>query len=134
MRSIALIAHDAKKHELMEVVRPWRALLAPHRLVATEHTGMLLEETLALSVSKVLSGPRGGDLQIGAWVATGEISAVIFLRDPLTAHPHELDFSAALKVCDVHNVPLATKEATASLLLRSYVSEVEERQAGSSAF
>lgn len=126
MKYIALIAHDAKKNELVQLVKQWRAFLARHALVATENTGGVIEREVALSVNKMLSGPRGGDLQIGALAATGEIRAIIFLRDPLSAHAHEPDISALMKVCDVHNVPLATNKATASMLLRCFAREAAE--------
>jgi methylglyoxal synthase len=92
-------------------------VLSRFQIVATSTTGGILEEQLGLTVHRCLSGPLGGDLQIGAMVAEGSIAAVIFLRDPLTAHPHEPDILALMKVCDVHNVPLATNLASAELLL-----------------
>lgn len=126
MKYIALIAHDAKKGEMVQLVKQWRAFLARHALVATEQTGSLIEREVALAPIKMLSGPRGGDMQIGALIATGEARAVIFLRDPLTAHPHEPDIMALMKVCDVYNVPLATNRATANMLLRCFAREAAE--------
>ncbi|MFN5561114.1 MAG: methylglyoxal synthase, partial [Opitutaceae bacterium] len=93
------------------------AFLATQRLIATRTTGTLIQAQTGLAVEAMLSGPMGGDLQIGARVATGEVRAVVFLRDPLTAHPHEPDIAALLKVCDVYNVPLATNEATGDILV-----------------
>lgn len=116
--SVALIAHDARKDQMVAFVRRHAAFLATQRLVATRTTGTLIQNQTGLPVEAMLSGPMGGDLQIGARVATGGIRAVVFLRDPLTAHPHEPDIAALLKVCDIYNVPLATNEATGDVLLR----------------
>mgnify|MGYP000093026293 FL=1 len=88
-------------------------------LIATRTTGSLLEREVGLDVECVLSGPEGGDLQIGAEIAEGNIGAVIFLRDVLTSQPHEPDITALLRVCDVHNVPVATNLATAELVILS---------------
>lgn len=116
-RAIALIAHDAKKETITAFVRRHYEYLRTQRLVATSTTGSLIREKAGITVETMLSGPLGGDLQIGALIATGQIKAVIFLRDPLTAHPHEPDIAALLKVCDIHNVPLATNLATAEVLV-----------------
>jgi methylglyoxal synthase len=118
-RYVALIAHDDKKDDIIEFVKQNRDLLSSQRLVATNTTGTTIERETGLSVTKMLSGPLGGDLQIGALIATEQVKAVIFLRDPLTAHPHEPDISALMKVCDTHNIPLATNLATAALILQS---------------
>lgn len=115
--SVALIAHDARKDQMVAFVRRHAAFLATQRLIATRTTGTLIQAQTGLAVESMLSGPMGGDLQIGARVATGEVRAVVFLRDPLTAHPHEPDIAALLKVCDVYNVPLATNEATGDILV-----------------
>jgi methylglyoxal synthase len=114
---VALIAHDARKQQIVAFVRRHAAFLATQRLIATRTTGTLIQTQTGLAVEAMLSGPMGGDLQIGAKVATGEVRAVVFLRDPLTAHPHEPDIAALLKVCDVYNVPLATNEATGDILV-----------------
>lgn len=114
---LALIAHDRMKEEMVSFVQRHRSLLAGFRLVATGTTGRLVAEQTGLPVERMLSGPFGGDQQIGARVAAGEIDAVIFLRDPLTAQPHEPDVTALLRVCDVHKVPLATNLSTAELIL-----------------
>ncbi len=114
---LALIAHDGRKETMMAWAREHVDFLKTKRLVATGTTGKLLEIEVGLQVLKMLSGPLGGDLQIGSMVAVQQVEAVIFLRDPLTAHPHEPDISALTKVCDTHNVPLATNVATADLLL-----------------
>ncbi|MGE5554232.1 MAG: methylglyoxal synthase [Betaproteobacteria bacterium] len=122
-KRIALIAHDQKKDELIEFARTHRDLLAGCTLLATGTTGKLVAERVGLAVARMQSGPFGGDQQIGARVADGEIDAVIFLRDPLTAQPHEPDISALLRVCDVHNVPLATNLATAELIIHGLLQE-----------
>jgi methylglyoxal synthase len=114
---LALIAHDAKKDEMVQFAGRHRDILANFELVATRSTGELVHQGTGLDVRLMLSGPQGGDQQIGAQVAAGTIKAVIFLRDPLTAQPHEPDIAALLRVCDVHNVPLATNLATAEAVL-----------------
>ena len=116
---VALIAHDGKKGEMAALARRHEAALARVPLVATATTGGVIEGTTGLTIHKVLSGPLGGDLQIGALIAEGRVRAVVFLRDPLQPHPHEPDISALMKVCDTHNVPLATNVATADLLLEA---------------
>lgn len=116
-RAIALIAHDAKKQTIVTFVRRHADYLRTQRLVATSTTGSLIREKVGVTVETMLSGPLGGDLQIGAMIATDQIKAVVFLRDPLTAHAHEPDIAALMKVCDVHNVPLATNLATAEVVL-----------------
>jgi methylglyoxal synthase len=116
---LALVAHDGKKDDLLRLAMNYRSALARLHLIATSHTAGLLAEALGLPVERVRSGPRGGDIQIGAKIVAGEIDAVVFLRDPLTAHPHEPDIQALLKVCDVHGVPVATNLASAEILLRS---------------
>jgi methylglyoxal synthase len=117
MPYLALISHDDKKDDMIALVQRRREAFAREPLVATQTTGTLIERETGLSVTKMLSGPLGGDLQIGALIATNEVEAVIFLRDPLTAHPHEPDIAALMKVCDTHNIPLATNLATAEVIL-----------------
>ncbi|MBE3598460.1 MAG: methylglyoxal synthase [Limnochordaceae bacterium] len=114
---IALVAHDKQKPAMVEFVRRFRPVLERCRLVATGTTGRVVAEATGLDVERMLSGPYGGDQQIGAQVAAGQVDAVIFLRDPLTAQPHEPDISALMRVCDVHDVPLATNVASAALIL-----------------
>ncbi len=127
---IALIAHDQKKPQMIEFVTRYSELLKNHQLVATGTTGLRINEATGLHVERMLSGPIGGDQQIGSMVAKGEIGCVIFLRDPLTAQPHEPDITALLRVCDVHNIPLATNEATAALLIEAAtVLDLPERAA-----
>ncbi|HKM43674.1 MAG TPA: methylglyoxal synthase [Limnochordia bacterium] len=124
--TLALIAHDKKKEALIEFVKEHLEGLRALELVATGTTGKLIMQATGLDVTTVLSGPLGGDQQIGGMVARGDIQAVIFLRDPLTAQPHEPDITALLRVCDVHNIPLATNEATADLVLASIMTPVGE--------
>lgn len=116
---LALVAHDEKKDDLIRLVRQYRSTLARIHLIATSNTGSQLAEELGVPVESVRSGPQGGDIQIGARIVDGDVDAVVFLRDPLTAHPHEPDIQALMKVCDVHGVPLATNIASAEILLRS---------------
>lgn len=118
MSTIALIAHDGKKDALVAWSKLHAGQLSTFDIVATGTTGGRLETEVGLKVTRMLSGPLGGDLQIGALVCTGQIRAVVFLRDPLTPHPHEPDISALMKVCDTHNVPLATNVATAEMVLQ----------------
>jgi methylglyoxal synthase len=115
--ALALIAHDPKKEDAISLVRAYQKELAGLDLVATRGTGQLIQSRVGLPVTLMQSGPHGGDQQIGALVASGEVRAVIFLRDPLMAQPHEPDISALLRVCDVCNVPLATNLATAEAVL-----------------
>lgn len=110
---VALIAHDKKKLDLVMFAKEWKKIFKNCSLHATKSTGKLLKEKVGLEIKTYESGPIGGDLQIGSLLVTGQIDFVIFLRDPLTAQPHEPDVSAFLRVCDVHNVPLATNLATA---------------------
>lgn len=117
MKAIALIAHDRCKQDMIAFARVHAPMLRQRALIATRTTGSLLERDAGLEVECVLSGPEGGDLQIGAQIAEGNIAAVIFLRDVLTSQPHEPDITALLRVCDVHNVPVATNLATAELVV-----------------
>ena len=114
---VALIAHDRKKPEMIALCRDYKEMLAQEELVATKGTGGLIEELTGLHITRMNSGEKGGDLQIGSMIASDEIKAVVFLRDPLTAHPHEPDINAVLKICDVNDVPLATNISTARLVL-----------------
>jgi methylglyoxal synthase len=114
---IALIAHDRKKDDIVALATEFKTRLAANALVATGTTGSRLRDEVGLVVQCVLSGPLGGDLQIGAQLATGGVDMVIFLRDPMTPQPHEPDINALVRACDVHNVPCATNLASARLLL-----------------
>lgn len=115
---IALIAHDNKKELMVNFAIAYRQILQQATLFATGTTGQRVAEATGLVVSRVQSGPFGGDQQIGAKIAEDEMDLVIFLRDPLTAQPHDPDISALLRLCDVHNVPVATNIATAEALVR----------------
>lgn len=115
---IALIAHDQKKQALIEVAKKYEDILATHELFATGTTGSKIMENTKLSIHCFKSGPLGGDQQIGAKVSEGEMDMIIFLRDPLTAQPHEPDVNALIRLSDVYEVPLATNQSTAVLLLK----------------
>lgn len=117
--NIALIAHDRMKDRIVALVREFASILVQHTLMGTGTTGGRLQAEVGLPVERLLSGPLGGDLQIGARLATGGVDLVIFLRDPMTAQPHEPDINALVRACDVHNVPCATNEASARILLSS---------------
>ena len=114
---IALIAHDRMKERMVTLATEFAPLLKTHTLMATGTTGGRLQDEVGLDVERLLSGPLGGDLQIGARLSMGEVDAVVFLRDPMTAQPHEPDINALVRACDVHDVPCATNMATARMLL-----------------
>ena len=116
--TIAMIAHDGKKPEMVTFAHHNKRKLSRFKVVATSTTGKMLIEQVGLEVELVLSGPYGGDAQIAARVATEEIKAVFFFVDPLNAHPHDPDIQGLLRVCNVHNVPVATNAATAELVLK----------------
>ncbi len=114
---IALIAHDRKKDSMVELAMEFAPFLKNCKLMATGTTGGRLVSEAGLTVERMLSGPWGGDLQIGARLAVGEVDAVIFLRDPMTPQPHEPDINALVRACDVHDVPCATNLSSARLVL-----------------
>lgn len=116
-KSVALIAHDRQKDDMLRFVGEHQDVLRLFPTIATATTGRLLNEHLQLGVHPYMSGPLGGDQQIGGQVATNQVLAVFFFRDPLMAQPHEPDVTALLRVCDVHKVPLATNEASARALV-----------------
>lgn len=116
---IALVAHDAKKPDIETLAKDFLGFLETCKLCATGTTGARIMQAAGLRVERLLSGPMGGDLQIGARLASGKIDAVIFLRDLLTAQPHEPDINALVRACDVHNVPCATNVASAQMLLQT---------------
>ncbi|MFL0267791.1 methylglyoxal synthase [Candidatus Clostridium radicumherbarum] len=116
---IALIAHDKKKEDIVEFVLRNKEVFKEHELYATGTTGRIISEATMLKVHRFLSGPMGGDQQIGAKVAEGNMDFVIFLRDPLTAQPHEPDVNALLRLCDVHHIPLATNIGSAEIFLKA---------------
>lgn len=116
---IAFIAHDNKKDDIIDFAKRYKEVFEGHDLYATGTTGRLLNEIVGLKVHRFLSGPLGGDQQIGSKVVAGEIDLVIFLRDPLTVQPHEPDISALLRICDVHEIPLATNLGTAEVFVKA---------------
>jgi methylglyoxal synthase len=116
---ISLIAHDKKKDDMIDFVQRYKETLERHELFATGTTGRLISEATGLKVQRFLSGPLGGDQQIGAKIAEGEMDFVIFLRDPLTAQPHEPDVTALLRLCDVHCIPLATNLGSAEVIIKA---------------
>ena len=118
-KRIALIAHDNKKPELIEWAIYNKTVLTKHQLFATGTTGKLLEEALDVSVNRLLSGPLGGDQQIGSLIAEGKVDAMIFFWDPMEAQPHDPDIKALLRLGVVWNIPFACDRATADFLLTS---------------
>jgi len=123
---LALIAHDEKKPEIVTFARNRRADLERFELMATGTTGKRLQESTGLDVERKQSGPLGGDMQIGAEIADETCDGVIFLRDPLTAQPHEPDITALLRICDVHAIPLATNLASADAVLDELVRSLDD--------
>lgn len=118
-RTLALIAHDGKKADMVAFVMDHKARLREFNLVATNTTGKLIQDKAGLAVECMLSGPYGGDAQIAAMVAEGRVNAVFFFLDPLGKHPHDPDIQGLLRICNVHNVPLATNIASAVLLINA---------------
>jgi methylglyoxal synthase len=116
---IALIAHDKKKDEMIEFCKRHKDVLQKHRLVATGTTGSRVIEATGLDVQLYKSGPMGGDQEMGAQVANGQIDLILFFRDPLTAQPHEPDVSALFRLSDVHEIPLASNVKTAELFFKT---------------
>lgn len=118
-KRIALVAHDNKKADLIEWAYYNRDILSNHHLVATGTTGALLEENLGIPVKKLLSGPLGGDQQIGAMIAEGKLDMIIFFWDPLEAQPHDSDVKALLRVAVTWNIIIACNRTTADFILTS---------------
>lgn len=116
---IALIAHDKKKDDMIDFAKRYKDVLKNHELYATGTTGKLLNQLVGLEVYRFLSGPLGGDQQIGARLAEGKMDMIIFLRDPLTAQPHEPDVTALIRLSDVHHIPLATNLGTAEVFMKA---------------
>ena len=117
---IALIAHDKKKEDIINFSIKYKDVLAKYELVATGTTGKLISEATGLEVKRYLSGPYGGDQQLGGRIAEGQIELVIFFTDPLTSQPHEPDVSALLRVCNVHNVAVVTNMRTAEIIIKEF--------------
>jgi methylglyoxal synthase len=117
--NIALIAHDQKKPDMIHFAIAYEKILSRHHLFATGTTGKRIMENTKLEVTRLMSGPLGGDQQIGALVAENKMDVVLFFRDPLAAQPHEPDIIALLRLCDVYGIPLATNMATAEVLIKS---------------
>ncbi|HCM89555.1 MULTISPECIES: methylglyoxal synthase [Vagococcus] len=115
---IALIAHDKKKKDLIEIAKKYEKVFEKHELFATGTTGTKIMEQTKLKIHCFKSGPLGGDQQIGAKVSEGEMDMIMFLRDPLTPQPHEPDVNALIRLSDVYEIPLATNKSTAILLLK----------------
>ena len=115
--NIGLIAHDSKKTLMQNFCIAYRGILCKHELFATETTGRLVEEVTNLSVHKFLAGPLGGMQQLGSQIAQNGIDALIFLRDPTAPKPHETNVNDVVRLCDIHNIPMATNLATAELIV-----------------
>ena len=115
--NIALIAHDAKKELMTEFCIAYCGILSRHNLYATGTTGKIVAEATGLDITRFLSGIQGGDEQIASRIACNEIDLLLVFRDPLTAKPHEPNEATLLRLCDVHNVPVATNIATAEVLV-----------------
>ncbi|WP_276301494.1 methylglyoxal synthase [Halorussus lipolyticus] len=126
MTRLALIAHDDEKPTMVALVQEREDLLAEFDLVATGTTGERIAAETGLAVERKESGPIGGDTQIGAEVVEGVLDGIVFLRDPLTSQPHEPDITALLRLCDVHDVPMATTRSSAEFLLDGLASESGE--------
>jgi methylglyoxal synthase len=116
-KTLALISHDGKKADMVAFAMLHKDVLQRYDLVATGTTGGLVHDKTGLPVTRMLSGPIGGDAQIAAMVAEGKIEAVFFFVDPLGKHPHDPDIQGLLRICNVHNVPLATNTATAEFII-----------------
>ena len=115
--NIALLAHDSKKELMIQFCIAYCGILANHNLCATGTTGKLVSEATGLSIQKFMSGPQGGEQQISARIAYNEIDLLLMFRDPIAAKEHEPDEMALLRLCDVHNIPVATNIATAEVLI-----------------
>jgi methylglyoxal synthase len=119
MMKIAFIAHDRKKDEMVNFVTAYEHVFEGHELYSTGTTGQRIMDVTKLVIHRYMSGPLGGDQQIGSMVAQDELDLIIFLRDPLMAQPHEPDITALLRLCDVYGIPVATNIATAEILVKA---------------
>ncbi len=117
--NIGLVSHDSKKKLMQNFCIAYRGILCRHELYATGTTGRLIEEVTNLTVHKYLAGHLGGEQQLGAMIENNDIDLLIFLRDPLTPKMHEPDVNSIIRLCDMHNIPLASNVATAELLVKS---------------
>ena len=124
MKRIALIAHDGKKAEMVSFVLRHKSVLSHCTLYATGTTGQHISDAGGYEITKLLSGPLGGDAQIATKVATGGLDVVIFFRDPLDKHPHEPDVQMLMRLCDVHNIALVTNPAGAELIVDALTDDV----------
>lgn len=115
--NIGLIAHDSKKALMQNLCIAYRGILSKHQLFATGTTGRLIEKVTNLTIHKYLAGPLGGQQQLGAQIAQNDIDALIFLRDPSNPKPHEPNVNDVIRLCDVHNIPMATNLATAEIII-----------------
>ena len=116
-KTLALISHDGKKADMVAFALEHKEVLARYDIVATSTTGAMLKDKVGLDVERMLSGPKGGDAQIAARIATGDIEAVFFFVDPLGKHPHDPDIQGLMRICNVHNIPLASNPATALYII-----------------
>jgi len=121
MATLALIAHDGKKEEMVAFARTHRDLLARYELIATGSTGSMVAAATGLAVKPFRHGPAGGDVQIAAEVLRGSVVAVFFFVEPMEAHPHDPDIQTLLRICNISNIPLASNPATADLVIRGLV-------------
>jgi len=125
---VALIAHDDKKSTMIDLVQEYEAVLSSFDLVATGTTGQRIMAEADLDVERKESGPVGGDTQIGAEVVEGRLDGIVFLQDPMTAQPHEPDIGALVRICNVHDVPLATCRSAGEYIIRGLARDEETRR------
>lgn len=117
--NVGLVAHDTKKKLMQNICIAYRNILTKHELYATGTTGRLIEEVTNLTIHKYLAGHLGGMQQLGSQIAHNQVDVMIFLRDPVSKKQHEPDMSSIVRLCDIHNIPVATNLATAELLIKA---------------